>query len=178
MKTWINCDYILTKSEETEFLQELVISKNTDLFEAIEENTCHRSFKFTQRSVLNCIRHNKNKGIGFFYVNSFPYRPFVHFSKSISENYKDCYLNAPHILYYKKSELYKIGYNIDILTPLHNIDIFSFGLYRVYKNKIYKYMEIYRPDNLNIYIQYNNLIKKYGSKSNIRSIKDHKEITN
>lgn len=178
MKTWINCDYILTKSEETEFLQELVISKNTDLLEAIEENTCHRSFKFTQRSVLNCIRHNKNKGIGFFYVNRYIVSLDSSLSKSLSNSYKTRYLNGITILFYKKSEIFNRRNSVEILTHLHNIDIFSSGLYRVYKNKIYKYMEIDRSVNITTYIQYNNLIKKYGSKSNIRSIKDHKKITN
>lgn len=177
MKTWINCDYILTKSEETEFLQELVISKNTDLLEAIEENTCHRSFKFTQRSVLNCIRHNKNKGVGFFSINIIP-NYHTSFSTNISVCYKTRYLNGVAVLYYNRSGIFIDRNSTNILTYLHNIDIFSAGLYRIYKNKIYKYMEIDRRVNITTYIQYNNLIKKYGSKSNIRSIKDHKEITN
>ena len=151
MKTWINVDCILEASKETKFLQELVLAKNFDMVKAIESNSCLRAHNFTERKVINFINHNKSKDnfifkIGHYDTNSddiiiheVKYVYTKHIYQELVKIYDQIKQPKTNKIYlYHKYDGNRRYYAFDKQKLLKPLNLFSVGLYRVYKNKIYK----------------------------------------
>lgn len=153
MKTWINVDYILEASKETKFLQELVLARNFDMVKAIESTTCLRAYNFTERKVLNFINHNKSKDNYIFKIGLHDTNPedividkdklIYFYSKHVYQDLANIYhrdksYKTNKIFIYHNYDWGKRYYAFDKNKLLKPLNLFSVGLYRVYKNKIYK----------------------------------------
>lgn len=164
MKTWIKCDYILSRSDETKLLQELVVSKNLDMVKAIEMNTCHRATNFTERRVLNFINFIKgsqdykifrvgtlnNYTLNPDVIENFNYARHSHMYTRLLDikNKENDKTNDLYLEYSIRRSNYPYSINVffNKNKKFQPLNIFSVGLYRVYKNQIYKAINFYQED--------------------------------
>lgn len=183
MKTWIKCDYIFARTEETKFLQELVLSGNLDMVKAIECNSLNRATNFTERKVVNFINSIKRaEEFKIFYVSidgstsTLDPKEIANADYNIGRYFRSyCAYSRVNDVYKKergvKSNSLYINYTVELNRYISTynaifrrdkkvkpLNLFSIGLYRVYKNEVYKAVNFYKADIPKL-INYNKYLK-------------------
>jgi len=147
MRTWINCKYITNVTPQMEFLFQLLKNEN-DNINMIQ--VLNNSINYCDRKTLNALRHNKDKLFQkgnlevFIGYNGWSNNKYSSFSKNkgpllklemqpiralnYSKDFSDTLKKYAHknIMYIKNSMYVK------------GASYCSTGLYRLYKNQIYK----------------------------------------
>ena len=141
MRTWINCKYITSITPQMKFLFELLKNENDnkDMIQAL-----NNSINYCDRKTLNALRHNKHrlfqKGnlevlIGY---NGWSNNKYSNFSKNKGPLLK-LQMQSLKVLDYSKdfSDTLKKYTHYNIMY-VKEASYCSTGLYRLYKNQIYK----------------------------------------
>ena len=142
MRTWINCKYITRITPQMEFLFQLLKNEN-DNINMIQ--ALNNSINYCDRKTLNALRHNKDRLFqkGNFEVlieyNGWSNKKYSNFSKSKGPLLKLRMQSIRELNHFKHSSGIILKEHSDDRTIyVKEVSYCSTGLYRLYKNQIYK----------------------------------------
>jgi hypothetical protein len=182
MQTWIRVEQLLNPSKEVLFAQELALSSNFDLLDAVELNPRNRAFNFVCRKMLNSLYHarsveqaylkkRKLKTVRMAFTINFTSKTNRNSTafiieglvlRSSSKRYdtqKSFFLHDS----IRSSKRYYKTTNKGYISST-GVNLFSSGVYRYYKDHWYKLIMVNPIDELehykNYFINYSKLIQQ------------------
>ena len=142
MRTWINCKYITNVTPQMEFLFELLKNEN-DNINIIQ--ALNNSINYCDRKTLNTLKHNKDRLFQkgnfevFIEYNGWSNKKYSSFSKSKGPLLKLRMQSIRELNDFKRSNSIIVKkYSNDNTMYVKGASYCSTGLYRLYKNQIYK----------------------------------------
>lgn len=157
MQTWVKAKLLLNPTKEVLFAQDLVLSGNFGMLNAVELNPQHRAFNFVCKKMLNSLYHAKNVERAYFKKRKLirvraplttSFTKTNNYSKSfiIQGLYLRVFVRKNNNIVQTQFTLHnKISYsktyvhtkNKGFLTST-GVNLFSTGVYRYYKSEWYK----------------------------------------
>lgn len=177
MQTWIRVEQLLNPSKEVLFAQELALSSNFDLLDAVELNPRNRAFNFVCRKMLNSLYHARSVEQAYFTkrkLKTIRMDFTVGFSASVNRTStafikegltlrlpfnKKHDIQKPFLFHgtIRSSKRYYKTINKGYISST-GVNLFSAGVYRYYKGHWYKLIMTNAVDELKHYKNQNHFM--------------------
>jgi hypothetical protein len=173
MQTWIRVELLLNPTKEVLFAQELALSSNFDLLNAVELNPRNRAFNFVCRKMLNSLYHARSVEQAYFTKRKLKTVRMafnVGFLASVNRTStafikegltlrlplnKKHNIQKPFLFHHsiRSSKRYYKTTNKGYISST-GVNLFSTGVYRYYKSHWYKLIMVNPIDELERYRNY------------------------